>query len=501
MLASPHLSRSVSRRGLFGSLIGRPSAGYAAAAAALASLASTSEAEPVTNSVEADPNALLNKLIRRTTFGITQADQARAVQLGYAAYLEEQLNYLSIDDSAMDSRLASYTTLNMTVQQLLALAANQVTNELIEALILRATFSKRQLFERMVEFWTDHFSIDINVQLCRYLKTVDERTVIRPNALGSFPAMLHASAQSSAMLLYLDNNTNIAASPNENYARELMELHTLSVTGPYTQNDVREVARCFTGWTFGAPGSGANAGVFFFNSGTHDNGQKTVLGNTIPAGGGMQDGITVLNILAAHPATANFIATKMCRKFLGENVSQSVINSVAAVYTSTNGDIKSMVREVLKPNNLATDYGPRHKRPFHHFVSAIRGTGSTVTATSVMRTQLNAAGNLPYNWGPPDGYPDTLAYWNGLILPRWNWGASMATNAITGISFPVETFFAGMTTSAQMLDKINAAMFGGEMPAAERTRLQQYLNTNVGNATTRRETVGLAIGAPSFQWY
>lgn len=499
MPLSEYATGSVSRRGLFGSLLGRQSAGFGAAAAALTALATATEAEPITNSVEADPNALLNKVVRRTTFGITQADQARAVQLGYNGYLEEQLNPASIDDSAMDARLAVYTTLNMTAQQLLALPANQVTNELIEAMILRACFSKRQLFERMVDFWTDHFSIDINV--APYLKTVDERVVIRPHALGSFPAMLHASAQSSAMLLYLDNNTNIASSPNENYARELMELHTLSIAGPYTQNDVREVARCFTGWTFGVPGSGANTGVFFFNANNHDNGQKVVLGNIIPSGGGMQDGITVLNILAAHPSTANFIATKLSRKFLGENVSQSVINAVAAVYTATNGDIKSMVREVLKHNNLATDYGPRHKRPLHHFVSAIRATGSTVNTTNVMRNQLNAAGNLPYNWGPPDGYPDTLAYWNGLILPRWNWGASMATNAIAGISFPVETFFAGMTTSTQMLDKINAALFAGELPAAERTRLQQYLNTNVGSTTTRRETVGLAIGSPSFQWY
>jgi uncharacterized protein (DUF1800 family) len=504
MPTTQHGSRQFSRRGFFDSLLGPRAAAHvpqAITAAALAALATTTNAEPVTNSVDIDPNALLNKLIRRTTFGITQADQLRASQLGYTAYLEEQLNPASIDDSAMDARLASYATLTMTQAQLYALSAGQVVNELTEALILRACFSKRQLFERMVDFWTDHFNIDITIEQCRYLKTLDEKNVIRQHALGSFPAMLTASAQSPAMLRYLDNNTNIATAPNENYARELMELHTLSVTGPYTQNDVREVARCFTGWSFNRATTGASAGAFVFNSNNHDNGQKVVLGNVIPANGGIQDGFTVLNILAAHPATANFIATKLSRKFLGENVSQSVIAAVAAVYTATNGDIKSMLREVLRHNNLATDYGPRHKRPFHHFVSAIRATGSTVTTTSVMRAQLTAAGNVPYAWGPPDGYPDTLAYWNGLILPRWNWGASMATNGIGGVSFPVETFFAGMTTSAQMLDKINAALFAGEMSTAERTRLQQYLNTNVGSTTTRRETVGLAIGSPSFQWY
>lgn len=501
MPGTHQVSRQLSRRGFFDSLLGPRASTYTAAAAALATLANASSAEPVTNSADVDPGALLNKLVRRTTFGITQADQARAVQLGYTAYLEEQLNPASIDDSVMDARLATYTTLNMTQQQLYALSSGQVVNELTEALILRACFSKRQLFERMVDLWTDHFNIDITIEQCRYLKTLDEKNVIRPHALGSFPAMLQASAQSPAMLRYLDNNTNIATSPNENYARELMELHTLSITGPYTQNDVREVARCFTGWSFVRSTTAPNAGTFIFNSGSHDSGQKTVLGHTIPSGGGMQDGITVLNILAAHPSTANFIAAKICKKFLGENVSQSVIDSVAAVYASTNGDIKSMVRETLRHNNLATDYGPRHKRPLHHFVSAIRATGSTVTATTSMRTQLTAAGNLPYTWGPPDGYPDTLAYWNGLILPRWNWGASMSTNAISGVSFDVAAFFAGMTTASQIMDKINAALFAGEMTVAERTRLQQYLNTNVGSATTRRETVGLAIGSPSFQWY
>jgi uncharacterized protein (DUF1800 family) len=464
-------------------------------------MAAITQADPITNSVDIDSNALLNKLIRRTTFGITQADQARAIQLGYSGYLEEQLNPASIDDSAMDARLASYATLTMTQQQLFPLSAAQVVNELTEALILRACFSKRQLFEKMVEFWTDHFNIDITVEQCRYLKTLDERNVIRQHALGSFPAMLHASAQSPCMLRYLDNNTNVATAPNENYARELMELHSLSITGPYSQNDVREVARCFTGWSFVRGTTASNAGNFIFNAGNHDNNQKIVLGNIIPAGGGMQDGLTVLNILAAHPSTANFIATKMSKKFLGENVSTAVINSVASVYTATNGDIKSMLREILKASTLATDYGPRHKRPFHHFVSAIRATGSTCTSTTSMRSNLTAAGNLPYSWGPPDGYPDTLAYWNGLILPRWNWGASMATNGISGISFDVAAFFSGMTTATQIMDKINVAMFAGEMTTAERTRLQQYLNTNVGSTTTRRETVGLAIGSPSFQWY
>jgi hypothetical protein len=342
-------------------------------------------ATPPDVSADVDPGSLLSKLVRRITMGTSPAEMALANQFGYSGYLEYHLNYTAIDDSALQARLAPLTTLTMPYPQLILLPNGQVISELIEAVILRAVYSSRQLFERMVEFWTDHFNIDINKEADNYLKTIDDRDVIRQFALGTFPQLLDASAHSPAMLYYLDNTTSVAGNPNENYARELMELHTLGVDGGYTQTDVQEVARCFTGWTWFGRNGQPNAGTFRYNSSVHDNGQKIVLGHVIAAGGGMQDALTVLNILTNHPSCAAFIAKKLCRHLLADNVTQSVIDSVAAAYTQSGGDIKTMIRAALAPNVLH-DAAPKYKRPFHHFMSAMRGLPTSIANTSGIRS-------------------------------------------------------------------------------------------------------------------
>lgn len=457
--------------------------------------------DPVDVPADIDPGSVLVKLIRRATFGFSEAELASATALGYSGYLESQLDHLSIDDSDLANRLSGLSTLTMDYNQLLALNnANQVINEITEAAILRAIFSRRQLYERVVEFWTDHFNIDINNAADTYLKPIDDRDVIRPFALTTFAQLLSASAHSPAMLYYLNNDISVAGNPNENYARELLELHTLGVDGGYTQQDVVEVARCFTGWTWYSRNAGALNGTFRYNGTVHDQGQKTVLGHTIPAAGGILDGIQVLQILADHPNTARFIAGKLCRRFVSEDVSQATIDHVASVYTQTGGDIKSILRAVLAPNIQAAA-APKYKRPFHAFVSALRALPATVLATSSLRSQLNGAGHRPYFWGPPDGYPDTLDYWSGLVLPRWNFGASLMNNQLSNVSVNYTAFFAGLTSADAMADRINAAMFGGEMPTPERDRIRDYLLPNTPSATRQREALGLAIGSPSFQWH
>ncbi|HLP85206.1 MAG TPA: DUF1800 family protein, partial [Phycisphaerales bacterium] len=212
--------RGKSRRGLLA---------LATGAAAVAAAMKTVSAQPVRVKGDVDPSSLLEKLVDRITFGVTPEELTLARQLGYQGYLEYHLNHLAIDDSAMDTRLAALTTLTMTYPQLLTQTFGFVRNELTEATLVRAVFSKRQLFERMVELWTDHFNIEIAT--VQYYKTADDRDVIRPNALGTFPNLLNASARSPAMLYYLNNDVSTAANPNENYARELMELHTLGVDG------------------------------------------------------------------------------------------------------------------------------------------------------------------------------------------------------------------------------------------------------------------------------
>lgn len=483
--------------------------GLAAIGAVLGSLARESKARqstPVaTAALDADPSALLEKLIDRLTFGATPAERQLANQLGYEGYLEYHLNPDAIaEDPIVDQRLANLTSIGMTYAEATALSSGQVRNELIEATIYRAIFSRKQLLERMVEFWTDHFNIDMN--FATYYKSMDDRLVIRPNALGTFAGLLNASARSPAMLYYLNNNVSTASNPNENYARELMELHTLGVDGGYTQTDVQEVAKCLTGWTiWGQSGGPELWGTYRYNNANHNQTQKVVLGVTIPPNGGQQDGVTVLNLLVNHPSTARFIAGKLCRWMLGYAVSSAIVDKVTAVYTSTGGDIKAMLREVLRPQHLAAA-PPKLKRPFHHFVSSMRQTACVVTSTATIRSRLSEALHLPFTWTTPDGFPDKLDFWGNNVIVRWNFGATLANGSfaspgMAGVAFDDAAFFAGATTATQMIDRINDRLFAGRMPQAERDRIRTYLLPDPPSTTRRREAVGLAIGSPAYQWY
>ncbi|MBL8879008.1 MAG: DUF1800 domain-containing protein [Phycisphaerales bacterium] len=448
-----------------------------------------------------DPPSAEKWLVDRLTMGVTLAELAQAQTLGYSDYLEYQLAFDQIvEDPALLARLANLTTLTMTADQLVPIPPGQVQNELTEATILRSVFSRQQLFQRTVEFWTDHFNIDINNGIDRSLKLIDDRDVIRAHALGTFAALIDASAHSPAMLYYLDNYTNTVGNPNENYARELMELHTMGVDGGYTQQDVQEVARCFTGWALYNQNSGANSWHFRFNNAQHDNGAKTVLGNVINAGG-INDGLAVLDILVNHPSTAHFIATKLCRWFYAEDPPATLIDSVATTYSGTGGDIKAMIRTIFDSVDPAA--APlKFKRPYHLYMSALRATGATVNTINGLRQNLLAAGQLPFAWSPPDGYPDRLDAWSGLLLPRWNFGASMVmTNGVAGVVFSPTNFFTGATTIDQLMDRIDDALFGGFMDSDDKLKIRTFLNVNPAQDQRRREAVGLAIAAPSYQWY
>lgn len=490
--------RPVDRRGLFAGIANRLVGAAVGATAAKAAVASP----PAVSALgDADPSALITKLVRRATFGPHRAELALARSMGYEAYLESQLNPDLIDDSDCDARISGLSTLTRIYAEIYQNPMSQVVNELTEAAIVRAIYSKRQLFERVVEFWTDHFNIDVNKENCAWLKVVDDRDVIRANALGRFSDLLAASAFSPAMLVYLDNHISVAGNPNLNYARELMELHSLGVDGGYTEEDVIDVARCFTGWqvypnSFGFP----LAGIFRYNGSQHDNGEKRVLGHVIAPGGGIQDGLTVLQILSDHPSTARFISRKLCKRFLGYAPSESLVQTVTNVFVNTGGNIGQMLRTILAPQHIA-EASPKFKRPFHAFVSAVRATGSQVNSTSSFRTQLRTAGHLTFNWTSPDGYPDSLDFWGGLVLPRWNFGAQMMNSSLSGIVPATAAFFSGASTPAELIARIDDDMFGGELETADREAILGYLTIDPASASRRAESLGLAIGSPSFQWY
>ena len=217
------------------------------------------------------------RLVRRATLGLRSADVSAAKAQGYQVWLQSQLDYQRIDSAALDAQVATlWPILSQDVNSLFSLQQGLVQNSLQSAWIHRAALSPRQLYERMVEFWTDHFNIGI--AKVDYLKVVDDRDVIRKHALGKFSELLKASAKSPAMLAYLDQTVSRVGAPNQNYARELLELHTVGVDNGYTQDDVAEMSRVLTGWTI------QGRGTFVFNSALHDWGQKVVMGVTIAAG-------------------------------------------------------------------------------------------------------------------------------------------------------------------------------------------------------------------------
>jgi uncharacterized protein (DUF1800 family) len=437
----------------------------------------------------------------------------------------------------------------------------RITAELQASRLLRAVYSERQLQEVMVDFWTNHFNVFAGKGADRWLLPAYDRDTIRPNAMSKFSTLLVATAQSPAMLFYLDNFQSVSpnaqrgpapgamprpraqrdtlmgmllggrrrrdamidrrdpnmrpqtgippqraagAAPaqrqkrgiNENYARELMELHTLGVDGGYTQKDVQEVARCFTGWTIFAPrGAGAaanaltgqaareNAGTFYFNARMHDEGEKTVLGHKIPAGGGIKDGLMVLDILAHHPATAKFIATKLARHFVSDNPPPALVDRVAATFIKSDGDIRETLKAIFfSPEfNSKDSYRAKIKRPFELVVSAIRTLGGETNGGPQLHQWITRMGQPLYGFQTPNGYSDTAESWvnTGGLLERMNFGLALASNRIPGTSVNLNRFIEGTTKSGsidqtKLMDEfLNLILAGDISPRTRETLLQQ----------------------------
>jgi uncharacterized protein (DUF1800 family) len=442
-----------------------------------------------------DWTSITGRLVRRTTMGVMPAEMTRATEFGYQGYLNYQLNHTRINDDAAEAVVAAkWPLMSQTSDILFAADSGAVRSQLQESTLYRAAFSQRQLYQRMVELWSDHFNQDYDK--VGYLLVADQRDVIRANALSTFPALLKASAHSASMMLYLDQQTSRSKAPNQNYAREIMELHTLGVDGGYTQDDVAELSRVLTGWTF------TGKGQFAFNPAFHDTGAKTVLGVTIAGqsgAAGINEGEQMLDVLAKHPSTARFIATKMLRWLLDPNPTDAQVSTVASVYKATGGDIKSMIRVILNDSWLPAS-PMKLKRPFHFLASALRSTNPTVTTMATMNNQLSSMGHLSYTWDTPDGYPDKIEYWAGNIVPRWGFAQALANlNSTTTIAVDTKPYLAGSADAA--VEMIDLNFFANEIPAATKTALLAYLKGGTFNDARMRETLSLAIGANAFQWY
>jgi len=420
--------------------------------------------------------------------------------------------------------------------------AQFLTGELQMSRILRAVYSERQLQEVMVDFWTNHFNVYAAKGADRWLLTSYDRDTIRPHTLGKFYDLLLADAQSPAMLFYLDNfqsvspnaqppqqrpgaargplaNLRMSNNPqdqrpqqqqqrrgiNENYARELMELHTLGVDGGYTQKDVQEVARCFTGWTIIAPrGAGAaaqaiinprmadmirnNPGSFIYRPGVHDNGEKIVLGHKIPAGGGEKDGLMVLDILAHHPATAKFIATKLVRRFVADEPPPALVDRVAQTFLKTDGDIREMLRTIFSSPefNSPDAYRAKVKRPFELAVSAVRTIGADTNGGPQFHQWIQRMGQPLYGFQTPNGYSDVAENWvnTGALLERMNFALALVSNRIPGTHVDLSRLMTDTKSGTsvdkeKLFDRLVGLIVGGEISAKTRETLLKQLSDQI----------------------
>ena len=553
-------------------------------------------------------------VLNRLGFGARPGDIARIQKMGLDAYIDQQLHPERIDDSACDSALAHLDTLKMSSAHLLddyygdikrflmmqSMSGNaaemkmrygvdiaknaapttkpanpflpqelakrdgmRAIGQMQEEKLIRAIMSQRQLNEVMVDFWTNHFNIDMRKDSCRALKPADDRDVIRPHIWGRFRDLLGASAHSAAMLVYLNNNDNSVVrdrsnaektvismylsyklgmraqgvisdkeGPNENYGREIMELHTLGVDGGYTQKDVQEVARCFTGWSFNA-----GTGAFEFQANRHDNGQKVVLGHVIPAGGGIIDGEAVLDILAEHPATAHHISYELCQRLVCDDPPADLVNRVADVFLDTDGDLREVVKAIVTSPEFFSPkyYRAKIKSPLEYAISAVRSTGAiladlpggtaqrlreTVEASAAMGYGDAAAhtekrqslarhiydmGEPLFAYSAPTGYPENSAEWvnSGALIDRLNFALALTQENVTDLHVDLSRLLGKIDVDqpSVVFNQLSQAILHGDLSDRTRKTLEKNAlpHMSSGQTVDVARLAALLLGSPEFQ--
>ena len=404
-----------------------------------------------------------------------------------------------------------------------------VNDELQSGKILRAVYSDRQLEEVLTDFWFNHFNVFIGKGPDRYLITPYERDVIRLHVLGKFKDLLVATAQSQAMLFYLDNWQNVgphseqelgSGAPqnqnrkrdglNENYARELMELQTLGVNGGYTQQDVTEVARVFTGWTLQDPREG---GGFVFKPRLHEPGDKIVLGHKIKQGG-ENEGMEVLDILAHSPATARFISTKLAERFVSDNPPPSLVDAMSKTFLRTDGDLREVMRTMFRSAEFwaPASYKAKVKTPLEFAISSLRATEAEVTDPRPLMFVLGQMGMPLYGMQPPTGYSTKAEEWvsSAALLARMNFALGLTGNKIYGISFDLAKLthsppgVPGGYDCYQTQVKLEQALLNGEVSAQTHKTIEDKISTpcdqaGAAQANSLNAIAALLLGSPEFQ--
>ena len=417
-----------------------------------------------------------------------------------------------------------------------------VIGELTQAKLLRAIYSERQLDEVMTDFWFNHFNVFINKDNDRILVTSYERDAIRPHALGRFEDLLVATAQSPAMLFYLDNWLSVgpdsdvglgiaprgrkkgrgrypetrtaqgkakqASGLNENYGRELMELHTLSVNGGYSQKDVTEVAKVFTGWTIEQP---KNGGAFRFEPRMHEPGDKIVLGHKIKENG-EKEGLEVLHLLARDPKAARFISQKLAMRFVSDDPPAALVDRMTQTFLKKRGDIREVLRTMFNsPEFWAPEaYRAKVKTPLEFVVSAVRASGAQVDDARALLGTLNIMGMMPYNMQSPTGYSMKAETWvnSSALLGRMNFALGLAAGRVRGVSVDSGQLASGADNPQQVLAALENSLLAGDVSKQTHETISQQLDDpkisqrkldDASHSPNVSAIAGLILGSPEFQ--
>ena len=499
--------------------------------------------------------------LTRLSFGPRPGQVDEVAGKGWATWAQAQLDPKSIDDSAVEAKLAErYPVLRMSMTEAFAAfrppfksdppsreeeaernrLQGQIRRDLREAVLYRAIYSERQFQEVILEFWRNHFNIDQNKDDVAYLAADWEERVLRRFAFGKFDDLLLASARHPAMLIYLDNIVSqrplteredallaryegkkyvprsVAAlgrqrGLNENYARELMELHTLGVDNGYSQHDVTEMARVLTGWTAGWVDSegkpvawdapGAQYG-FLFRREVHDDGAKTLFGVRLPAPGsdeGEEEGIRVIRGLARHPKTAEFIAWKLCRYLVRDQPNDHLVQRVAGVFRDSGGDLQKVYTAIVMSDDFVyrQNYGVKFKTPFEFVVSSLRATNAEVASYDGLLEALGTMGQPVYGCVDPTGYYDQAEAWldPGVLVHRWTYALRLTGNGIEGVTLPE-----GFVRPLELLsaEDLGYRMLRDFAPATNNPEHDGILRASVEDAPNTSHALGLALGSPGF---
>src|SRR2546425_2583659 len=484
---------------------------------------------------------------RERQFKILEYDAGELAGMYVDARRERQEREASRDRDSVGARHAAPLPQRMDPSQD---RGRRLAGELQELAVVRATLSERQLYEVMVDFWINHFNVFLAKGADRFLTPSYIEATIRPRALGRFADLLIATAQSPAMLFYLDNWESVApgstppqamrlrARPlfgrapqfgrpplfdpgrdpmradsqrqralermpkgiNENYARELLELHTLGVDGGYTQQDVIEVARILTGWSIKGPQQG---GGFEFHDWAHDYGEKTVLGVRFPAGHGMDEGVRLLKLLASLPATIHHVSRKLCQRLANDEPPDGCVDDAVAAWKRSSGDIREVVRAIVRgpdfwaPQNI----GAKVKTPLEFVVSAVRAVGGDPDTTPRLARVVARLGQPLYRPVAPDGYPEREEAWvnSGSLLDRMNVAVALAAGRLPGVAVGLDSVAPATGDAERLIAAVNDGILGGTMSDNTRRVIRDELADARDPVAARALAVGLALGGPEVQ--